>query len=53
MSIAYSTGRIEFRPTDSRKPIREYSERSMIELRKDYENEYSLRALDVENHKAV
>jgi hypothetical protein len=53
MSIAYSTGYVEFIPADKQKTGREYSERSMIELRQDYPNGYYLKALDIENHKTV
>ncbi len=53
MSISYSTGQIQFRPADLQQRTREYSERSMIELRMHGDNIYSLRALDLKHDSTV
>jgi hypothetical protein len=51
--VAFSTCRIQFIPNDQQRTEREYSDRSLIELRQyDFAN-YALRALDIENNKEV
>jgi len=40
-------------PTGKRRSQRDYSDRSLIELRLDGTGAYSLRGVDVENNKAV
>jgi hypothetical protein len=53
MSLAYSKCRITFIPTDTQRPTREYSDRSLIEVRHDANEDYILRGLDIQNNKAV
>jgi hypothetical protein len=54
MSIAaYSTCRIQFIPSDGQRSERDYSDRSLIELRQYDFADYSLRALDIEHNKQV
>jgi hypothetical protein len=52
--LIYSTCRIEFTPKNKELPERNYSDRSVIEIRQ-YENntDYSLRAIDIQNNKTV
>jgi hypothetical protein len=51
--VEFSTCRIQFIPNDQKRANRNYSERSLIELRQyDYPN-YVLRALDIDNKKEV
>jgi hypothetical protein len=50
---AYSRCRIQFIPIDKRRSQRDYSDRSLIELRLDGAGEYSLRSVDVENYRTV
>jgi len=50
--IVYSTCRIDFLPTAEGR-LREYSDRSLIELRQDGNGQYSLRAIDVGNNRTV
>ena len=51
--IAFSTCRIRFAPNDSDRDERDYSDRSVIELRQyDFAN-FSLRAVDIEHNKEV
>jgi hypothetical protein len=53
MALAsYSSCRIQFIPNDQR-PKKDYSDRSLIELRQYDFTEYSLRALDIPNNKEV
>jgi hypothetical protein len=49
----FSPCRIQFTPNDEQRAARNYSDRSIIELRQyDFAN-YSLRALDIENNRDV
>jgi hypothetical protein len=51
--IGFSKCRIQFIPNDQQHDKRDYSDRSVIELRQyDFAN-YSLRALDIENKREV
>jgi hypothetical protein len=50
--FTYSQCAIRFTPNDSR-PERNYSDRSIIELREHDFADYSLRAIDVTNNKKV
>jgi hypothetical protein len=51
--VAFSTCRIRFAPNDRTRDEREYSDRSLIELRQyDFAN-FSLRAIDIEHNKEV
>ena len=53
MAVAsYSSCRIQFIPNDER-PKRDYSDRSVIELRQYDDLDYSIRALDIQNNKQV
>ena len=47
--LTYSKCRIQFIPNDRRDHVRDYSDRSLIELRQYDFADYSLRAVDVEN----
>ncbi len=47
--LAYSPCRIEYIPNNQQVPKRQYSERSLIELR----DNYCIRALDIERNKTV
>ena len=51
--ISYSRCHIEFISNDGRGRTRNYSDRSLIELRQYDFNDYSLRAVDVENNGTV
>jgi hypothetical protein len=51
--IGYSTCRIQFTSNDEQTPEHDYSDRSIVELRQYDFNDYSLKALDIENVKAV
>jgi len=53
MSLAYSKCRIQFIPTDKRLSSRDYSDRSMIEVRQDRDGDYLLRGVDIGNNKEV
>lgn len=50
---AYSKCRIQFRSNDTGRPERDYSDRSLIELRNDGDGQYTLRGVDVANNKTV
>ena len=47
--VTYSKCRIQFIPDDRPHHARDYSDRSLIELRQYDFTDYSLRAVDVEN----
>jgi len=51
--IVYSTCRIHFLPTARGRSLREYSDRSLIELREDGNGQYFLRGVDVEYNRTV
>ncbi len=51
-TAAYSQCTIRFIPNDSR-PRKDYSDRSIIELRENDFADYSLRATDIENNRKV
>ncbi len=54
--VVYTACRIQFKPNDKQLSERTYSDRSLLELRQYDHNdhiEYSLRALDMENRRAV
>ncbi len=51
-TIVYSTCRIDFLPA-AEGSLRQYSDRSFIELREDGNGQYSLRAIDVKNNRTV
>jgi hypothetical protein len=52
--IGYSTCRIQFIPNNKQIPERNYSERSIVEIRQfDNITDYSVRAIDVENNNTV
>jgi hypothetical protein len=52
--IVYSTCHIEFTPMNRELPERNYSDRTIIEIRQyGNNNDFSLRAIDVENNKTV
>jgi hypothetical protein len=51
--LEYSNCRIQFLPTDAGRSPREYSDRSLIELRQDSDGQYLLRGVDIANNKAV
>ena len=54
MAVAgYSTCRIQFIPNDGKRSERDYSDRSLVELRQYDFIDYSLRALDIQNNKEV
>jgi len=51
--VGFSTCRIQFIPNDQQYAERNYSDRSLIELRQhDFAN-FTLRALDIDNKKEV
>ncbi len=52
-SLSYSTCRIQFIPTDRQRPERNYSDRSIVQLKQYDFGDYSLQALDIENNKEV
>lgn len=49
----FSSGRIRFIPDGGDRDERDYSDRSLVELRAFDNGEYSIRALDIENKKIV
>ncbi|CAF4952139.1 unnamed protein product, partial [Rotaria socialis] len=50
--LAFTTGAIQFSSNDRRVPQRTYSDRSLVQLSYDDDNnEYSLKAIDIENNK--
>jgi len=51
--VAYSSCAIQFIPNDTYARIRDYSDRSVIELHQDSLGDYILRGTDVENNKDV
>ena len=51
--LSYSRCRIDFISNDGQGRTRNYSDRSLIELRQHDFNDYSLRAVDVENNRTV
>ncbi|CAF1940287.1 unnamed protein product [Rotaria magnacalcarata] len=52
--LAFTTGAIQFNSHDRRAPQRNYSERSLVQLSYDDDNnQYSLKAIDIENNKEV
>ncbi|CAF4429844.1 unnamed protein product [Rotaria socialis] len=52
--LAFTTGAIQFSSNDRRVPQRTYSDRSLVQLSYDDDNnEYSLKAIDIENNKEV
>jgi hypothetical protein len=51
--LAYSTCRINYTLNNTENPEREYSDRSVVELRLDDNQNVSLRAVDVEPTKIV
>jgi hypothetical protein len=52
--IIYSTCRIQFIPNNKAIPERNYSDRSTVEIwQSENITDYSLRAIDIENNKAV
>jgi hypothetical protein len=54
MAVAsYSQCRIQFIPNDGQRSEKDYSDRSLVELRQYDFSDYSLRALDIPNNKEV
>ena len=51
--VVYTSCRIRFRSNGKSAYEREYSDRTLLELRQYDFNDYSLRALDMENNRTV
>ncbi len=51
--IMYSTCRMQYTLNNEENPEREYSDRTLIELRESGNQGFALRALDIEHNKTV
>ena len=51
--LGYSSCRIQYAPNNERNPPRNYSDRSLVELRNVKDAEFAIRALDIENNRKV